>query len=47
MDLILNIEYINIQLHEFNPKHRVYKYIVLIHGYNPKHRVHKNSDVWI
>ena len=28
MDLILNIECINIQLHEFNPKHRVYKYTV-------------------
>ena len=48
MDIILNIEYINIQLHGYNPKYRVYeytdtyKYIVLIHGYNPKHRVKDN-----
>ena len=26
MDIILNIEYINIQLHGYNPKYRVYKY---------------------
>ena len=48
MDIILNIEYINIQLHGYNPKYRVYeytdtyKYIVLIHGFNPKHRVKDN-----
>ena len=28
MDIILNIEYINIQLLGYNPKHRVYKYTV-------------------